>query len=1061
MAETLPRPSVKVEQIIRTPTAQVSTPTFNPVVIGKCIQKVPAQVTTATGGRQINAQAKVTMPAMARSIDATGDPPVFSLVANDCLVFSITNKQKVVAAFDTTGDYTPADVASIIAKAMVDVGEEEATVEVISPTDGPVGGIAFRIITAGRNDLTTIEVDPEGRSAASVTGSVDLTSLTYPGDVTGLTFQVAIDNGAPQPYTVGSPANAAALISALSTAIVGGTASLEVGTNDLVITSDLTGETSKVEITGGTLLAVVGLTAGDVDAGTGSTSGALTAFGFDTTDLFFGAASYANYELSIAPAVFPDPKGNLSSLVFDIPSIRAFLNNSGGSTLLEPLRTTALLRKASGSGIVTVVDDGNGDSRSPFVSISGQNFLNPTPTAAQVTASGAPSFASLSNKTVYLSDGRAPRAVNFGTVAAIADVVNAINAVFNTSDGLIASNSGGNLRLTSTRLREDGATLAVGEDSQIVVYGGNGVTFLDSGGTPVLKTGRFTGNPQKALVGDDLYVDGTFLGKIIQVAPSGVTTRLKLDRQVALTLTGDSFYIIAKGLKSINDGGATDRPAPDLIVESDGTVILKHGILRSAATGAVNESIVTNTLYPSKANVYIQYEALRLDVSPVADDGILSLPSTQSVETLLDPVDASNPLALGAYIAKLNAPLVAVKALGIDAYSADQPDGTTEAHSRAAAYLERFEVYSLAVLSQDEDVFSVWKTHVDTMSQPEKKRERIVFLNGKQPTRGRDTLVASGAEGNKISTTVFDTGIASLASMLLGLDINPVGTIDADAGVYLDVDGDASRYSISEVNGSQVTLRTSFAPSENADDFYATVGIPGTLIDVTFAIRVRGAKLELPNGKPDKDAIAETYKKTGQAFSHKRVFYTMPDTCSSIVNGVEVQLPGYFMCAALAGMVSSNPPQQSFTNVPLTGIKSCIGSQRAFTEDQLDAIAFGGVWIFVQDEATGPVLNRHAISTDRSSLETQTDNITKQLDFVAKFQRQSLKNFLGRMNVDDDSSTTINTTIQSTIQLLEEGRIIKSIKVLSLEVSGKDEYLLEEEIEVFYPINGITVRLYI
>lgn len=1061
MAETLPRPSVKVEQIIRTPTPQVATPTFNPVVIGKCIQKVSAQVTTATGGRQINAQAKVTMPAMARSTDATGSPPVFALVENDCLVFSVTNKQKVVASFSVAGDYTPADVAAIIAKAMADVGEEEASVEVIRPSGGDIGGIAFRIITSGRDDLTTIEIDPEGRSAAAVVGSVDLTGLTYPGDVTGLTFEVAIDNGDAQTYTVGSPANAAALISALSTAIVGGTASLEAGTNFLTITSDLTGETSKVEILGGTLLSVVGMTSGDVDAGTGSTTAALSAFGFDTTDLFFGAASYANHELRIAPAVFPDPRSNLADLVFDLPSIRVFLNNSGGSALLEALRTTSILRKNSGSGIVSVVDDGNGDSRSPFIAVSGENFLNPTPTAAQVTGAGAPSFASLSNKTVYLSDGRAPRAVNFGTVSAIGDVVTAINAVFDTGDGLIAANSGGNLRLTSTRLREDGSTLAVGTDSQIVVYGGNGAQYLDSNGTPVLKTGRFTGNPQKVSVGDDLYVDGVFVGKIIQVAPSGVTSRLKLDRQVALTLTGDSFYIVAKGLASINDGGATDRPAPDLMVESDGTAVLKYGILRNAATGAVNESIVTNTLYPSKANVYVQYEALRLDVSATADDGILSLPSTQAVESLLEPVDGTNPLGLGAYIAKLNAPLVAVKALGIDAFSDDQPDGTTEAHSRAASYLERFEVYALAVLSQDEDVFSVWKTHVDTMSQPEKKRERIVFLNGKSPTRARDTLVCSGAEGNKISTTVFDTGIASVAAMLLALDINPAGTIDADEGVYLDIEGDSKRYSISQVNGSQVTIRTSFAPSENADDFYSETTISGTLVDVTFAVRVRGAKLELSNGKPDKDAIAETYKKTGQAFSHKRVYYTMPDTCSSIVNGVEVQLPGYYMCAALAGMVSALPPQQSFTNVPLTGIKSCIGSQRAFTEDQLDVMAYGGVWIFVQDEATGPVLNRHAISTDRTSLETQTDNIQKQLDFVAKFQRQSLKNFLGRMNVDDDSSSAINTTTQSTIQLLEESRIIKSIKVLSLEVSGKDEYMLDEEVEVFYPINGITVRLFI
>ncbi|HMV76219.1 MAG TPA: hypothetical protein PKB00_16720, partial [Microthrixaceae bacterium] len=532
-------------------------------------------------------------------------------------------------------------------------------------------------------------------------------------------------------------------------------------------------------------------------------------------------------------------------------------------------------------------DDGNGDNRSPIINLAGQNLLNPTPTAAQVTGASAPNFASLSNKPVILSDGTAPRTVNFGTVTNISEVVAAINAVFDTGDGLIASNSGGFLRLTGTRLREDGSTTATGEDSQIVVVGGTGAPYLDSNVTPVLKTGRFTGNPHKVLVGDELYVDGVRKGKVIQVAPSGNTARVKLDTQLPLDFTGTTFHFVANNLKSINDGGATDRPAPNLIVESDGQVILKGGILRNTQ-GVVTESVISSTLYPGKASIYLQYRALRLDVTRISDDGLLTLPDTTTIESLLEPIDQTNPLGLAAYVAKLNAPLLNVYALGIEAFSADQPDGTTAAHTEAASYLEGFEVYGLAVMSQDLDVGAVWSAHVTKMSAPEKKRERIVFLNLKHPTRALDALIASGAEGNTVGNTglTFDTGLADLAQLVLEAGLNPSASIDADEGLFLDIESDSKRYSISDISGSVVTLRTTFGPGDNTDGFYSESAISGTLIDVTFAVRLRGAKLELSDGSIDKAAIAQTLAETGQSFSNRRVYATMPEACTMLIDGV-------------------------------------------------------------------------------------------------------------------------------------------------------------------------------
>lgn len=1057
-AEYLRRPSVTVTRTVRRPVPTVAAPTLIPCVVGPCKQIVPANVKSATGALQINAQAQVQIPAVAQSIDAVGTPKVFSLTAKDCLVFNITNKQKVVTTFDVTGDYTPAAVADLIAKAMTEIEETDAAVEVV----GARPGRAFRIVTAAKNDLARVEIDPEGRSAAKVTGTVDITSLAFPADVTGKTLIIAIDDGTQETITIGSPISSGAFITALSASLTGGTSSLEATTNFLELSSDRVGETSKVEILGGTLLATVGITNGSVDAGTGSTTGALTAFGFVTADLFFGADQYSGHELIVPPASFPDPRGNLDQLAFEVSSIRGFLSTSGGAKLAEVAKKTALLRKATAA--VSVVDDGNGDNRSPFVSVVGMNFSTPTPTAAVVTAAGIPVFATLSNKSVIFGDGRAPRQVDFGTVTDIAGVVAAINAVYDTLDGLIASDGGaGKLRLTSTRLREDGSTLCTGEDSQIVVYGGSGASYLDNDASPVLKVGRFTGNPHKAVTGDLLYVDGVYLGKIIQVAPSGVATRLKLDKQIPLTFTGSNFYIVAQGLKSLNDGGATDRPAPDLIVEDDGQLLFKPGIIRNTL-GEVTESVQSGTLYPSRGSMYVSYSALRLDVTSKGV-GLLDLPDADLIEALLEPVDTTNPLALAASIAKLNAPLLSVKALGIDEISADLPEGTVEAHARAASFLEGREVYAIAPLSHDETVGAVWATHVSAMSQPERRRERVVLLNLKTPTHDLDALIASGAKANTIGNLglTVDTGIGNLPQLLLEAGIDPTVAIPVSDGLFLDLASDSSRYSVSAVNGSVITLRIVFTPGSNTDAFYSETAIADTLVDETFGLRVRGAELVLTDGSPDLTAISDTLMRTAQSYANGRVWATYPDECALVIDGIEQIAPGYYMNAALVGMIAAMSPSQSFTNLGMSGVSRVIGSQDTYNDDQLDHMAYGGVYLLCQDSPTGPVLSRMALTTDRSSLEAQTDIFWKSLDFVSKYQRQLLKGFLGRTNVQQGTADNMNTVIQGSITFLEENNIVQSIKVTSLirDPDRKDGYLLEENVVPFYPVNSIAVRIFI
>ena len=109
--------------------------------------------------------------------------------------------------------------------------------------------------------------------AATLTGSVDLTTLTYggAGDLDpGGTLDISVDGGAPVATTLDTGiADEDALVLAINTALGASVASLD-GSNQLVLTSPTTGPNSSIEIDAAStaqVLTAVGLSVGDYAAG--------------------------------------------------------------------------------------------------------------------------------------------------------------------------------------------------------------------------------------------------------------------------------------------------------------------------------------------------------------------------------------------------------------------------------------------------------------------------------------------------------------------------------------------------------------------------------------------------------------------------------------------------------------------------------------------------------------------------------------------------------------------------------------------------------------------------
>lgn len=910
--------------------------------------------------------------------------------------------------------------------------------------------------------------------AGTANAALGITGLTLngAGTVDDKTLLVKLDGGAEVTVTFGKPQTEDALVQQFNQSLGGIYGSSNTG---LRISSKTVGGSSKVEVSGGTAATPLGFVAPNnvasgtagikvVDDGNGDAVSPLV----ELTGYNLQAAGTAAVATGLVDMSALSLPGDLEGLTLKMsvtgrePQTLTFTGVANQAAILSQINAfwdNLLTATANGSQQLVLTTDQLGEEGAIKI-IEGTALpvlgLVPSVTATRAMADVAPDFTALNTRKLRLDlNGTVVEHTFSGFTggSTASDVATHLESTLGANGQ--AEVVGGFLRI---RLQ---GTAAVGQRAYIRVVAASSLEAAFILGFDVNQRGeffRFNGGGFPPASGDDLYVDGQLVGRITQVAPGGNTARVRVDKQLAITANlGTSFTMVAKNLSAGNSG----RPNPELIVDLQGDPQLKHDLLRDT---------VGNPL-EGKAPVYLSYRAVRQDVSPkAANPNLLKLDNTSQLESLLAPVNVNNPLALGLQFALQNAPSCQVQGLGVDSISADAPFGTVEAFTRAAEFLEAFEVYAIAPLTHDETVAQVFNAHVTAMSAPAAKGERICLFNFSAPTKKLDTLVASGLNGNTVGATgkVLDTGVVNLSALVLSAGINPVGTIPTDEGLFVDIASDNKKYSVASISGGQVTIRTTFAAGENDDGFYATTDfndapLPSSLINEPFAVRVRGANLAQPDGTPDKQGIAETYQGLGQSFLNRRFWSIVPDAAAATIGGLEQEVDGFYMCAAIAGMIGQQPPQQSFTNFPMTGFTKVIGSNGYFTEKQLNIIAAGGNYIVVQDTEGAPLTSRMALTTDVTSIETRTDSVTKVVDFTAKFMRAGLKNYIGRFNITQGFLDSLGHVVQGLLQFLTDIGVLIGANMNNIvqDENAPDTVLIDVTLDVPYPCNYIRLTLVI
>lgn len=427
----------------------------------------------------------------------------------------------------------------------------------------------------------------------------------------------------------------------------------------------------------------------------------------------------------------------------------------------------------------------------------------------------------------------------------------------------------------------------------------------------------------------------------------------------------------------------------------------------------------------SAAELYIGYKALRQDLSDV-----LTLCSTDEIEGQLGKIVPENPLAFGVNIAMANA------AIGIKCIGADSDDlaGYTAAKDRLETHDP---VYALVPLTFDASVLSMFKLHAEQMSQPERGMWRIALgcthlVTEKEVATGTGKVSRDG-DGDLVR--LLSEEAAFLSSY-----------VDAgDTLVMTDLGGTEHEYTVSSVVSEDLLTITQSAPFD--EELFTEAG--------EYRFRVMHSL--------DKLGQANEIAATSKAYGSSRFVNIWPDVC--IVG--ERELPGYYLACAVAGGIGELPSHYGFTRLSIAGIDGLKNSNSYFNNDQLDAMADGGTFIFVQASSTAPPHIRHQLTTDRSTLEMQELSFVKNFDYVSYICRDTMNAFIGQYNITQSTLATLRTALRGVLETLKLDTSPKiGSRVLDYNITSvaqmedvRDRVEMIAEVSFPYPLNTIGLHL--
>jgi hypothetical protein len=213
----------------------------------------------------------------------------------------------------------------------------------------------------------------------------------------------------------------------------------------------------------------------------------------------------------------------------------------------------------------------------------------------------------------------------------------------------------------------------------------------------------------------------------------------------------------------------------------------------------------------------------------------------------------------------------------------------------------------------------------------------------------------------------------------------------------------------------------------------------------------------------NRNEIAEDIATAAGGLSNRRVCAVWPDQ----VGEAGVSQPGYYLAAALAGLVSGVVPHQPLTNVEVAGFDDYTRSYKYFNETQLNRMAEAGTWIVTEDR-DGTPHTRHAVTTDNLDLNRREEMIRRNVDSMSYLFLRRLRPFIGRTNAQEGMVRRLRFEVTAIIDFLKANGFTEELgsQLIDGEISKLQIHpLLKDRIEIVLnltvpaPLNNIELHL--
>jgi hypothetical protein len=511
----------------------------------------------------------------------------------------------------------------------------------------------------------------------------------------------------------------------------------------------------------------------------------------------------------------------------------------------------------------------------------------------------------------------------------------------------------------------------VGAMGSAIPVGNYGVTITFSGGTGMR-------------LGDKFYITVT-------AAQDGRISTLLLGHNVPsgmMTATDINLYLSL--VKNINLP-ATGSIGQTNWTQSQGGITIEAGLSAFDSSLTYDGQEVATPVIAGE--IYVEYRAwmqgLVGEVNFVSDIG--------QVQDALGTISPDNPLAEGVADA-----LTMSNGTSVGYIAVSDPTNIDAWAAAIDKLVGRRDVYEIVPLTTDPAVLQLFLAHVNDQSGPTKSRFRAMWISLVAKSALPVVSSSTSSDGNAVLATVSvdPDAVGPQPYTIFTIMSNNADAIQLGARV-----GDTIHYNYTTTYGVESWDSFSIAEVINEHTFRAATGYS--------AAQNTPIRIEIWHPLTQNEVAADLVTQA-QSYASTRVCAVWPDTYQ--IGGTTK--PGYFLCCLLAGQASGVVPQQDLTFRALSGVDNVDRSTKFFNAAQLNTMAAGGIWIVIQT-MDGTIITRDALTTSIADRDSSSEMIRRNLDSVSFFIYDTVKNYIGVMNVVPTALARIQVEIVSAIEILK------------------------------------------